>query len=300
VGQAGQRPPVRPGYPVYRPGYGYGSRYPYYGYRGYYPYYGYRWYYPYSFPGFYWGVGGYFGSYYGGAWGYPYYWSDPYGYGYAYGATTANLKVNVEPKTAEVYVDGHLAGIVDQYDGLFQSLTVEAGDHEITIYQEGFRTMRQSLYLSPGSTYRIKGVMERLAPGEPMEPRPQPPYAQPSYGQPAYGQPAYAPPPAYEPPRPEPQYQGPPPDQPVQQPAVPPPADGRYGQLAIRVQPADAEVLIDGEPWRSPAGADRLVVALAPGTHRVEIRREGYDPFVTAIDVRRGETTPLNVSLARF
>jgi hypothetical protein len=70
--------------------------------------------------------------------------------------------------------------------------------------------------------------------------------------------------------------------------------------VAIRVQPADAAVLIDGEPWSSPAGADRLVVHLAPGTHRVEIRKDGFDAFVTAFEIRRGETTVLNVSLARF
>jgi hypothetical protein len=70
--------------------------------------------------------------------------------------------------------------------------------------------------------------------------------------------------------------------------------------VAIRVQPADAEVLIDGEPWRAQSGAERLVVQLAAGTHRVEIRKEGYDPFVTAVEIRRGETAVLNVSLSRF
>jgi hypothetical protein len=70
--------------------------------------------------------------------------------------------------------------------------------------------------------------------------------------------------------------------------------------VAIRVQPTDAEVLIDGEPWKTQPGAERLVVQLAAGTHRVEIRREGYDPFVSAVEVRRGETAVLNVSLSRF
>ena len=70
--------------------------------------------------------------------------------------------------------------------------------------------------------------------------------------------------------------------------------------MAIRVKPADADGLIDGEPWRIPAGADRLVVHLAAGTHRVEIRKDGYDSFFTAIEIRRGEATALIVSLARF
>jgi hypothetical protein len=39
---------------------------------------------------------------------------------------------------------------------------------------------------------------------------------------------------------------------------------------------------------------------LSAGTHRVEIRKDGYDPFVTAVEITRGESTVLNVSLARF
>jgi hypothetical protein len=106
--------------------------------------------------------------------------------------------------------------------------------------------------------------------------------------------------PQAEPPYPVADPPGPPPDRPAPEPYPAPAGDSRFGQVAIRVQPADAEVLIDGEPWRSPGGADRLVVNLTAGTHRVEIRKEGFDAFVTAIEVRRGETTALNVSLSRF
>jgi hypothetical protein len=76
--------------------------------------------------------------------------------------------------------------------------------------------------------------------------------------------------------------------------------EGRAGGVAIRVQPADAEILIDGERWESPQGGEgRLVVELGEGEHRVEVRREGYAPFTTTVRVRRGETYPLNVSLSR-
>jgi hypothetical protein len=203
--------------------------------------------------------------------------------------------VEVQPKTAEVYVDGQLAGTVSQFDGMFESLSVEPGGHEITIYHEGFRSIRQQLYLSAGSTQRIKGAMAQLAPGEPNEPRPQP----------AQGRldPQYQVAPQYS--NPQPQYrnpppQGPPPDRPAPDSNPPLPGNSRFGQVAIRVQPADAEVLINGEPWRNPDGAERLLVYLSPGTHRIEIRKDGYDGFVTAVEIKRGEVTPLNVSLARF
>ena len=70
-----------------------------------------------------------------------------------------------------------------------------------------------------------------------------------------------------------------------------------YGTLAIKVQPGDAEVSIDGEAWRGPGGQDRLTVEVVEGSHTVEIRKSGYRTYVTQVDVRRGQTTPLNVSL---
>jgi hypothetical protein len=271
--------------------------------------YGYRPFYP-RYSSFYWGLGGFWGPYfyspwyYGyGAWGfYPPYSGWGYGDWYGFGGGGASLKVEVQPKTADVYVDGRLAGIVDQFDGMFQSLSIEPGGHEITIYQEGFRPIRQQLYLSPGSTYRIKGALEPLAPGEPNEPRPQaaqpPPEqeAQPSQTLPA--SPYWL----LDPRSPAPARKAPADKAPEPAPEANPPiaGDARFGQVAIRVQPGDAEVLIDGEAWHNAAGAERLVVHLGAGTHRVEIRKDGYDSFVSAVEVRRGETTVLNVSLVRL
>jgi hypothetical protein len=236
-------------------------------------------------------------------------YSGDSGYGSSSGGS--GLKIEFKPKSAEVYVDGRFAGIVDQFDGMFDNLSLEAGDHEITIYQEGFRSVRQRLYLSEGSTFRMKGALEPLAPGEPNEPRPQAP-AQQAWMEPqAQMTPQYrAPEPQY--PGSQPQYPGAQPQYPGAQPQGPPPdrqapvsnppltANSRFGQVAIRVQPADADVLINGEVWRNPDGAERMLVYLSPGTHRVEIRKEGFDAFVTAVEIRRGEVTPLNVSLARF
>ena len=70
-----------------------------------------------------------------------------------------------------------------------------------------------------------------------------------------------------------------------------------FGTVVFRVQPAGAEILIDGQRWQGPEGDDRLIVQLAEGSHRVEIRKEGFVPFSTDVSVRGGETTPLNVSL---
>ena len=301
---AGPRPgggPGPAGGPVYGPGHGpgrgpgYGPGYGY-GYRGY-PRYG---------SSFYFGFGGFYGPYYWSPWFYSPYWYGPWGYdpfyspayGYGWGGgyggyNAANLKVQVEPKNAEVYVDGRLAGIVDHFDGMFQSLMVEGGAHDVVVYLDGYRSIREHLYLNVGSTYRIKGVMEKLAPGEPGEPRPQAAMVMPQRPVQAGPEPPdnYPPPPSSPP-----EMRGAEPNPPV----PPVSGDAKFGQVAIRVQPGDAEVLIDGEPWRSAPGADRLVVHLSPGTHRIEIKKEGFDSFVTAVEIKRGETAVLNVSLTRF
>jgi PEGA domain len=72
-----------------------------------------------------------------------------------------------------------------------------------------------------------------------------------------------------------------------------------YGTLAIRVQPADAEIFVDGEQWHFPEPSRSLVLELPEGPHRVEIRREGLQPYATTIYIRAGQAATLNVSLTR-
>src|SRR5205823_5394879 len=80
----------------------------------------------------------------------------------------------------------------------------------------------------------------------------------------------------------------------------PPPQTGdqpQTGTLALRVQPADAEVLIDGQ--RAAAGQDRVLVDLSEGRHQIQVRSSGYVGYLTEVQVRRGETTTLDVTLRR-
>jgi hypothetical protein len=67
----------------------------------------------------------------------------------------------------------------------------------------------------------------------------------------------------------------------------------------LRVQPADAEVLIDGEKWEGGATDERLVVQLGAGMHRLEIRKDGYRTYFTDITIRGNATTALNVALTK-
>lgn len=236
-----------------------------------------------------------YGYGYGYPW-YPYRFGYPYQFGYygRYDASSA-VRLEVTPKNAEVYVDGYRAGVVDDFDGFFQRLRVQPGEHEIVLYLDGYRTVRQRLYLSSGGDQKIRYTMVPLPPGEQPEPRPEPPAISPEQGQdqpPAgrFGPRGRGPGPGVPgpggPPRP--------------QPGAPEPGpSGQFGALSVRIQPADADVLIDGERWTGPASQDRLIVQLSGGRHRIEVQKEGYEKYSSDVDVRSGETVTLNVSLLR-
>lgn len=139
------------------------------GYRGggrIYGYFGSPFYYPSYGLGLY-GMYGLYGPYYY-AFGYPY-----YGYRTAPGPW-ASMRIEVKPKQARVYVDGYYAGTVDDFDGIFQRLDLTPGNHEIVVYLEGYRTIAQTMFVSPGNSYQIKQDMVPLAPGGAQEPPPQP------------------------------------------------------------------------------------------------------------------------------
>jgi hypothetical protein len=225
-------------------------------------------------------------------WGYPpYYPFGPYD-------ATASVRVQVTPREAQVYVDGYYAGIVDDFDGTFQRLHLLPGAHELTIYMPGYRSATERMYFRPSGGYKVAHTLEKLAAGQPDEPKPQPsPQAAAPVRQDG-GPDPYAPPP----PAPEPRW----PDPVTGEPRTAPPGEpseasrarsASLGRLVVRVQPEGAAVLIDGERWQGPEGRDRLVVQLADGRHRVEIRKDGHAPYSTDVDVRAGESTVLNVSL---
>jgi hypothetical protein len=225
---------------------------------------------------------------------YPY---PPYGYGAI--RPDASVRVDVTPRDAEVYVDGYYAGVVRDFNGVFSRLHVEPGQHEITIYHDGYRSIQQRVYLTRDRTFKIKQAMEMLPAGEAAEARPipaplpagaQPPLPLPGGGSGGRGG------------RGGRAGRGAPPNLPP--PNAPPPVDSSApagqaatGRLTIQVQPADASVLIDGQPWPASPGQDTVVLDLSEGSHVVQVRKPGYVGYLTEAEVRRGATTTVNVTL---
>ncbi|HSC26077.1 MAG TPA: PEGA domain-containing protein [Vicinamibacterales bacterium] len=139
-------------------------------YRPYYPYYPY--YYPYGFwgPGYGFGLGYlYYDPFWYGGFGYGGYGYGGYGYG-GYGATyygsggysqtyrdTGSLRLKISPRDAQVFVDGYFVGSVDDFDGIFQKLTLDGGTHQIEIKADGYVTEQFEVLITPGETVTYKG-----------------------------------------------------------------------------------------------------------------------------------------------
>jgi hypothetical protein len=97
------------------------------------------------------------------------YYFPRYYYDYGSYATHASVRVLVEPEETEVYVDGYYAGIVDDFDGVFQRLNLAPGSHEITLRLDGYRSWSAQIYVEPGSTVSLRHDMVQGAIGSEIE-----------------------------------------------------------------------------------------------------------------------------------
>lgn len=127
---------------VYRNYYYEPRRYYPYGYGafglGYFYYDPYTWYPPSYYPGYY---GGYSGGYY-----------DPF-------VEVGELRLIVSPRSGDVYVDGYFAGRVDDYDGIFQALKLEAGPHHIQIVAPGYAPLDFDVRIEPHRKITYRGAL---------------------------------------------------------------------------------------------------------------------------------------------
>ncbi len=206
----------------------------------------------------------YFGFYYGPYYG-PFYPHPGPSFGPPRFGESA-LRTRVTPAETHIYVNGYYAGRADDFDGFFQRLYVPAGQHTIDLYLEGYRTVRHNLYLASGDTREITEHMVRLAPGEPP-----------------HGPPA---------PRSVPKAWTVLPESVGDRPASP------FGMLAVWIDPADAQVVVDGELWQGTVGRTEHVIHLPAGWHQLEIRKDGFQTFRTGIELSEGGTMRLNVRLS--
>jgi hypothetical protein len=223
----------------------------------------------------------YLGGYYDPWWG-PYPWWPhawyPQWY-YPIYDDRAYVRFSIDPEPAEeaaVYVDGHYAGVADDFNSWYEGLPLEPGRHEIVLYLEGYRTLRRNVHLGVASSFTLRADMERLPAGErsetveavsqSVEPR------ETSYRQRRSTSRLT-----------------------TSQLTREPTAAG-FGTLELWVQPATAEVIVDGRRW-APTEAGRFVIHVAAGTHRIEVSAPGFRSFNSDVEIVEDAARPLNVSL---
>lgn len=99
-------------------------------------------------------------GYSGFGYGYPGYYGYSSGYagGYVRGGH-ARLRIVDAPRSAEVYVDGYYAGIVDDFDGALQHLELHPGAHQIEIRAPGFAPIVFDMQAIDGRTITYRAQM---------------------------------------------------------------------------------------------------------------------------------------------
>jgi hypothetical protein len=103
------------------------------------------------------------GVYYGADGYYPYGYT-PRGYfeplpGHLYGG----VRITGAPRDARVFADGYYVGIVNDFDGIFQHINLEAGPHHIEVETGGYEPIQFDVIVQPGqtTTFRADGYFGR-------------------------------------------------------------------------------------------------------------------------------------------
>ena len=115
-----------------------------------------------GYAGFYPLGGVVYGGYYGGYYDPWYGGGDPYYVPPAPHEAQGAIKLKITPKQAMVYVDGYFAGIVDDFDGLFQKLHVEPGRHRIEVTAEGYEPLSFDVDIAADETITYHGDLRRI------------------------------------------------------------------------------------------------------------------------------------------
>ena len=110
--------------------------------------------------------------YYGSSYRY----TDPYGYSYGYlapppgylyavpGRPYGGVRIQDAPRDAEVFADGYYMGIVDDFDGVFQHMNLEAGPHRIEIRAPGYEPIEFDVRVEPGQTITYRAYLQPARP----------------------------------------------------------------------------------------------------------------------------------------
>lgn len=75
---------------------------------------------------------------------------------------TGGVRLKVRPRDAQVFVNGYYAGIVDDFDGLFQSLQLAPGGYKLEIRMPGYEPFALDVHIQPDRTMTVKETLRAL------------------------------------------------------------------------------------------------------------------------------------------
>jgi hypothetical protein len=74
---------------------------------------------------------------------------------------SGSLRFRASPTAARVYVDGALAGTVDDFDGLSNHLRLEAGRHHIELRADGYEAYSTEVMVPAGRTLTTRANLKQ-------------------------------------------------------------------------------------------------------------------------------------------
>ncbi|MCI0416991.1 PEGA domain-containing protein [bacterium] len=263
--------------------------------------------------------GGFYRPYY-----YPYGYGYGNGYGYGYGYPysyyrsyyIAEVRTEVKPQNARVYVDGDYIGVADDFDGWWQRLELPPGKHRLVFRAPGFEPYAVNIRLLPGRDAHIKYEMQpgqdQMADQDMRLPRED--YERRNYDRDRYNHDRrdYRRSDRY---RDRDEYDDDDDDNWAKERKRDRNRDREdkpyYGEqkrsessrrsLILNVEPSDATVYIDGNYYgtANDNGRGEIEVLLPEGVHRVEVVRPGYSGFSQEVTVLKEGENKLTIRLEK-
>jgi hypothetical protein len=93
------------------------------------------------------------------------YWYDPFWYGSSWYAPPVytvprylqgTIKTEIEPKNAEVYVDGGYVGTADKFRGVFHGLNLRPGTYQLEFRAPNYQPLAMKVYVVADKTLKLK------------------------------------------------------------------------------------------------------------------------------------------------
>jgi hypothetical protein len=276
-----------------------------------------------------------FRSYWGWGWGYSPYWYGPYspyggyysGYGRAPSRNWAAVDTDVSPESARVYLDGQYVGTADDFDGYPDYLYLRTGRYRLEFRLEGFETRTISVDARPGLKIDVGDRLAKI-PGAPRYGSYDAP--EPSGGVRRFwtkrrdvaehvtdedeiygGERRYR---ERSRDRDDPERDAEEPDRDIEadrnrdraeEPRRTEDWRGRTGptrgeaRLVLDVAPTDAAVWVDDRFMGTAESLESEGIPISAGRHTVVVSRPGYRDRRVEVDVSRGETETVEITLEK-